>query len=80
LLPHRAGACPGFRIALATIGGTGLLPALGAIARARARVRLSDPFRVTTGRRATTCRRTTAVVASLSGDSRRCRYQPGRDE
>ena len=79
-LPHRASARPGFRVALALIGGVGLLPALGAIARPRAGVGLGDPFCVTTGRRITTRRRTTAVVAGLSGDSRRCRYQPGRND
>jgi hypothetical protein len=79
-LPHRAGARPGFRIAFALVRGVGLLAALGAIARASAGVGLGDPFGVTTGRRITTRRRTTAVVASLSGDSRRCRYQPGRND
>jgi hypothetical protein len=79
-LVHRAGARPGFRIALALVRGVGLLAALGAIARARAGVGLGDPFGVTTGRRITTRRRTTAVVAGLSGDSRRCRYQPGRND
>ncbi len=42
-LPHRASARPGFRIALALVSGVGLLPALGAIARAGAGVGLGDP-------------------------------------